>query len=87
MDAQEKYEIIKILVKKDGNKKRATLKIGSSLLHINRLIKKYEKEGKSAFVHGNTGLKPSHTLSEEQKATIITLYNNKYWDANFTHAC
>lgn len=87
LDAQEKYEIIKSLVEKDGNKQRAALKLGCSLRHINRLIQKYKKEGKAGFIHGNTGRKPIHTLSEEQKATIITLYNNKYWDANFTHAC
>ena len=65
LDAQEKYEIIKSLVEKDGNKQRAALKLGCSLRHINRLIQKYKKEGKAAFVHGNTGRKPIHTLSEE----------------------
>lgn len=87
LEAQEKYEIIKRLVVEHGNKQAAALKIGCSIRHINRLIKKYEKKGKSAFVHGNTGRKPVHTLSDEQKADIIALYNNKYWDANFTHCC
>lgn len=87
LEAQEKYEIIKRLVDEHGNKKAAALKIGCTLRHINRLIKKYEKEGKAAFVHGNTGRKPIHTLSDQQKTDIITLYNSKYWDANFTHCC
>ncbi|MEG1957819.1 MAG: transposase, partial [Lachnospiraceae bacterium] len=87
LKAQEKYEVIKRLVEKDGNKERAAVKIGCSIRTINRLIVTYKKEGKSGFLHGNTGRKPSHSLSNDQKAELITLYNNKYWDANFTHAC
>ncbi len=37
--------------------------------------------------HGNKGRKPLHTSSHELKTTIITLYNNKYWDATFSYAC
>lgn len=87
LEAQEKYEIIKALVDTSGNKERAAVKIGCSIRTVNRLIQKYKKEGKTAFLHGNTGRKPSHTLSVEQRAELITLYNNKYWNANFTHTC
>jgi len=87
MDAQKKYEIIKSLVDHDGNKQRAATLIGCSRRTIDRLVLKYKKEGKAGFLHGNTGRKPSHALSEEQKAEVTTLYLNKYWDANFTHAC
>ena len=87
LNAQEKYEIIKNLVERTGNKERAAVKLGCSLRHVNRLIKKYRLEGKAAFVHGNTHRKPAHTLSDDQKTDLITLYNNKYWDANFTHCC
>jgi len=87
MKAQHKYELIKALVEKNGNKQHAALKIGCTLRTVNRLIKKYKTEGKAGFLHGNSGRKPSHALSEITKADVITLYNNKYWDANFTHAC
>ena len=87
LKAQEKYEVIKKLVESNGSNERAAIKIGCSIRNINRLKKKYLTEGKAAFLHKNTGRKPSHTLSETQKAEIISLYNNKYWDANFTHAC
>lgn len=87
MSEQEKYDIIKSLVDHHGNKKRAAVQLGCTVRHVNRLIKKYIEQGKSAFIHGNKGRKPSHTISVAQKTEIITLYNNKYWDATFSYAC
>lgn len=87
MKAQEKYEIIKTLVEKNGNKLRAAAKIGCTVRTINRLIIKYKTEGKAGFVHGNTGRKPVHTIPDSEKAKILSLYNEKYWDTNFTYAC
>ena len=85
MREQEKYEIIKNLVETNGNKKRAALKIGCTQRHINRLIQRYKKEGKSAFIHGNHGRKPAHTIAKEKKELILNLYRTKYYDANFEH--
>ena len=47
MKEQEKYEIIKELVEHNGNKKRATLRLGLSIRQVNRLIKIYKEKGKS----------------------------------------
>lgn len=49
MKEQEKYEIIKELVDHNGNKLRASQKLGLSVRQINRLIKKYKEMGKSRF--------------------------------------
>lgn len=87
MKAQDQYEVIKRLAEGHISKKHAAVKIGCTERHINRLLKKYHHEGKVGFVHGNTGRKPAHSLSEQQQKDIITLYNNKYWDTNFTHCC
>ncbi len=87
MNEQQKYDVIKSLVDHHGNKKRAAILLGCSERHINRLIKKYNQEGKAGFIHGNKGRKPFHAISPELKTTIITLYNNKYWDATFSYAC
>lgn len=87
MNEQEKYEIIKALVDSNGNKNRAAIKLGCTIRHINRLINRYKKEGKSAFIHGNKGRKPKHALTQTQISEILNIYNNKYWDANFSHAC
>lgn len=87
MNEQLKYDIIKSLVDHDGNKKAAALKLGCTTRHINRLIKKYKEQGKDAFIHGNRGRKPVHSFTEAQKQELISLYNNKYYDATFTYAC
>lgn len=87
MQAQEKYEIIKQLAEGHITKNTATVKIGCTSRHIARILKRYQQEGKSAFLHGNTGRKPVHALTKKDKSTIVALYNSKYWDTNFTHCC
>lgn len=87
MKSQEKYEVIKRLAEGHITKQTAAVKIGCTLRHVNRLLNKYQQDGKASFLHGNTGRKPVHSLSEQQINDIITIYNNKYWDANFTHCC
>lgn len=87
MTEQEKYQIIKSLVDHDGNKNRAAVQLGCTRRNINRLIKKYQQEGKNAFVHGNKGRTPAHAITKEMKTQILALYNNKYWDATFSYAC
>lgn len=47
MNELEKYNVIKELVDHNGNKTRAKEKLGISLRHVNRLIKKYKEKGKS----------------------------------------
>lgn len=87
MNEQQKYEVIKSLVEHDGNKKAAALKLGCTQRNINRMILKYKEHGKEAFIHGNRGRQPAHTISEQLSTDIITIYNNKYYDATFSYAC
>lgn len=85
MDENHKYEVIKKLVDTNGNKKTAALKIGCSDRHINRLIKGYQEQGKSFFIHGNHGRQPAITLPSDTKQLILDLYRTKYHDCNLTH--
>ena len=85
MDENQKYEVIKKLVDTNGNKKTAALKIGCSDRHINRLIKGYQEQGKSFFIHGNRGRQPAITLPTDTKQLILDLYRTKYSDCNLTH--
>ena len=85
MNEQEKYEVIKELVDHNGNKNRASKKLGISRRQIDRLIIKYKEGGKSAFVHGNRGHVPSKALDKSISEDIILLYKNKYYDFNFNH--
>ena len=85
MNEQEKYEVIKELVDHNGNKNRASKKLGISKRQINRLIIIYKEKGKSGFVHGNRSKKPVHTKDKSISEDIILLYKNKYQDFNFRH--
>ncbi len=85
MDENKKYTIIKRLVEKNGNKKKAALELNCTPRHINRMIQGYKQKGKTYFVHGNRNSKPSHTIDIETRNLILDLYTNKYSDANFTH--
>lgn len=87
MKAQEQYQVIKRLEEGHISKNYAAIKIGCTRRHINRLLKKYTTKGKAGFIHGNTGRQPAHAFSKQLKQEILAIYNNKYWDANFTHCC
>ena len=80
MKEQEKYEVIKELVDHNGNKNRASKKLGISRRQVNRLIIIYKEKGKSGFVHGNRSRKPVSTLDKSISEDIITLYKNKYYN-------
>ena len=80
MNEYHKYFIIKNLVDNGGNKNNAAIKLNLSRRKINRLIIKYKEKGKSGFVHGNRGHKPTNTLDLTISKNIILLYQNKYYN-------
>ena len=85
MNEQEKYNVIKELIDHNGNKNRASKKLGLSRRQIDRLIIKYREKGKAGFVHGNRTHKPTNALDKSISQDIILLYENKYQDWNFYH--
>lgn len=85
MDEQNKCDVIKRLVDKNGNKDRAALTLGLSKRQVDRLIRAYKVKGKAAFVHGNRGRKPATTIPEQTRQTVVDLYLTKYYDTNFQH--
>ena len=87
MKSDHQYKTIKRLAEGHINKNYAAIQLDCTRRHINRLLAKYLSQGKEGFLHGNTGRKPIHALSSKEKQDIVTLYNTKYWDANFTHSC
>ena len=85
MNEQEKYEVIKELVDHNGNKNRASKKLGISRRQVDRLIIKYKEKGKAGFVHGNRNHKPINALNNSISEDIILLYKAKYQDWNYNH--
>lgn len=84
MKEQFKYLTIKKLVESNGNKKRASIKLGCTIRTIDRMIAGYKSEGKEFFVHGNRGRLPAKALSNELKDQIEQLYLSKYYDCTYT---
>ncbi|MBF8970905.1 helix-turn-helix domain-containing protein [Streptococcus sp. NLN76] len=62
MSEDKKYQVIKQVADGYKNKKRAAVKLGISVRHVNRLLKVYHEKGKAGFVHGNRSKKPKHTI-------------------------
>ncbi|MEG2610562.1 MAG: hypothetical protein RSA91_07895 [Bacilli bacterium] len=85
MNELEKYEIIKNIIDKKGNKLNASIKLDCTLRNINYLIRRYNISGKKGFIHGNRGRNPSCTKDNNLKTTIVYLYNTKYEGANFSY--
>ncbi len=93
MNEQEKYDVIKNLVEKNGNKNRAAKKLGITRRQIDRLIVTYKEKGKEGFIHGNRNKKPANSIPDQVSNDIVLLYENKYniinddYDAevNFAH--
>ncbi|WEV40456.1 ISNCY family transposase [Lactobacillus sp. ESL0681] len=85
MNAERKYLVIKELLDHHGNKHRAALTLGITVRQVNRLLKKYQEQGKAAFVHGNKDRHPVNSLSTKINKQIVTLYQQKYQGCNFKH--
>ncbi len=85
MNELEKYEVIKELVNHNGNKNRASKKLGISRRQEDHLIIKYKEKNKSGFIHDNRSKKPVNTLDKSISEDIILLYKNKYQELNLKH--
>lgn len=88
MKESKVYEEIKRLVDRGvtvNAKKAAAVKLSYTLRHINRLVKKYLKEGKNVFSHKNKERFPSRRYDDETKRKITDMYVNEYSDTNITH--
>ena len=68
----------------NGNKNRASKKLGISRRQIDCLIIKYKEKGKSAFIDDNRSKKPVNALDKSISEDILLLYN-KYQVWNFNH--
>jgi len=77
---------IKKVIEKQMTQKEASMKLGITDRQIRRLVVKYKKYGKNAFVHQNSG-KPSHNkkISSEILDNIANEYLNEYADYGFQH--
>ncbi len=78
MNEQEKYENIKQTLEGKISKRRCSIKLGLSIRQVNRLLNKYKREGKKAFIHGNRERKPSNKIPLGFSNKIMHLAKTKY---------
>lgn len=85
MNETKKYQVIKAVAENKKQKKRASVELNLSIRQINRLVKSYRENGKSAFVHKNRGRKNKHSVPEKVKQQIITSYQSFSIKPNIKH--
>jgi len=60
--------------------------MGISERQVTRLRNGVKEEGAAFLIHGNTNRPPSHAVTEENRAEIVSLYrSDKYQGSNFLH--
>jgi hypothetical protein len=68
------------------SRKAAAGALGLSERQITRKARMMKENGEASLIHGNTGRKPSRTVSEETKQSIVRLKQNPiYMKANINH--
>ncbi len=65
--------------------KQAARNLGVSKQYVNKLKRRYAKEGAAALRHGNCGKSRAWKTDPETEAKVIGLYKGKYADFNFSH--
>lgn len=85
MSEHYKYETIKACKYKRLSKQGAATRLDITIRQVNRLIKKYELEGKEAFIHGNKGKQSKLKVDDITRTSIICLYREKYDNSNCKH--
>ena len=77
------------VIKKAANGKmttgQAAARLGCTKQYVNKLKRKYEAEGKTAFSHGNSGKPKKWRTPPETERRIVELYAGKYAGLNFRH--
>jgi transposase len=86
--AQEELKRMKVLERMlsgSMSSAEAAESLGVTCRQVRRLKSKYAQKGAEGLIHGNRGRKPKHTLSQELKAEVLRLFEEKYSDSNFCH--
>jgi transposase len=85
LEEKKKYTVIMDYINGKISRKQAAAKLGVSVVHISRLKKRYSKDGKQAFVHGNNYNQNAIRTKDNVEKSIVELYKTKFQDFNFKH--
>lgn len=85
MKELQRVKVMERLCVGDLSNQEAAVELGICRRQIIRLKKKYTKQGDRGLIHGNRGRQPRHSLKDETRAAVLSLYQQKYYDFNFSH--
>lgn len=85
VNEKQKYDIVKQVVNGRKAKQRAEVELNITRRHLNRLIQRYQTQGRRSFQHGNCKREPSTKIPRTIRKLIVRLYQVKYAGFNFKH--
>ena len=81
----QRVRIIGLLVDGRISGQEAAEKLGLCGRQIIRLKKKYSGQGDVGLIHGNRGRAPKGRIGDDVRTLVLELYQEKYYDFNFSH--
>ena len=85
MNELQRVKVMERLCAGDLSNQEAADELSICRRQIIRLKKKYTEQGDRGLIHGNRGRQPRHCLRDEIRDKVLALYQQKYYDFNFSH--
>jgi hypothetical protein len=85
-DEQVKFSVISDFIRRKTTRAEAAFLLNTSERTITRLAKKVERGGMSGIKHANTGKIPINKTPPLLISKAVSVYEEKYFDMNVTHA-
>jgi transposase len=81
----KRVKVMELVKHKSMTMKEASETLGLTKRQARRILAKYIREGEKGITHAARGRRSPRALSEDIKAKVVKLYDEKYSDSNFTH--
>ena len=80
-----RLEVVRLACDGAMNNREAAELLGLCTRQIIRLKNRFRQKGADGLIHGNAGRKPAHAIPDDLKGVVLQLFQEKYFDHNFTH--
>ena len=83
----ERITVMNSLLAKRIKQRHASFQLDISVRQIQRLVKRYKRDGAKGLIHKNRGIVSNRLLPKEKREQIVDLIKNNYSDFGPTLAC
>lgn len=83
----ERITVMDSLLEKRIKQKHAAAQLSISIRQVQRLVKKYKREGAIGLIHGSRGKESNRLMPKEKREQIVNLIKTNYPDFGPTFAC